>query len=59
MKKNKRFRRIALILLLLLIYLYRDTLNPFKPDCSAKNPEASQLEECKKPIKEVAPGFEI
>ncbi|MFP1731449.1 hypothetical protein ACLED1_03975 [Lonsdalea quercina] len=59
MKKNKRFRRIALILLLLLIYLYRDTLNPFKTDCSAKNPQASQLEECKKPIKEVAPGFEI
>ncbi|AXW87909.1 hypothetical protein AU509_14785 [Lonsdalea britannica] len=59
MKKYKRFRRIALILLLLLIYFNRDTLNPFKPDCSAKNPQASQLEACKKPIKEVAPGFEI
>ncbi|OSN02623.1 MULTISPECIES: hypothetical protein [Lonsdalea] len=59
MKKNKRFRRIALIVLLLLIYFYRDALNPFKPDCSAKNPQASKLEACNKPIKEVAPGFEI
>ncbi|MCI4115007.1 hypothetical protein E4659_11950 [Dickeya dianthicola] len=61
MKKRKRLRSVLLILLLLLLLLYvnRESLNPFKPDCSAQVPKSELPEACRKPVKEVAPGFEL
>ncbi|WP_193746135.1 hypothetical protein [Dickeya dianthicola] len=58
MKKRKRLRSVLLILLLLL-YVNRESLNPFKPDCSAQVPKSELPEACRKPVKEVAPGFEL
>ncbi|ATO33224.1 hypothetical protein DZA65_02243 [Dickeya dianthicola] len=59
MKKRKRLRSVLLILLLLLLYVNRESLNPFKPDCSAQVPKSELPEACRKPVKEVAPGFEL
>ncbi|MGM3192316.1 hypothetical protein ACS25B_15620 [Dickeya dadantii subsp. dieffenbachiae] len=59
MKKRKRLRTMLLILLLLLIYVNRESLNPFKPDCSAQVPKSELPADCRKPVKEVAPGFEL
>ena len=50
---------MLLILLLLLIYVNRESLNPFKPDCSAQVPKSELPAACRKPLKEVAPGFEL
>ncbi|WP_226067825.1 hypothetical protein [Dickeya zeae] len=59
MKKRKRLRAVLLILLLCLIYLNRESLNPFTPDCSAQLPKSALPAACRKPVKEVAPGFEL
>ncbi|MGM3161594.1 hypothetical protein ACS25C_12530 [Dickeya undicola] len=59
MKKRKRLRTILLIVLLLLIYANRESLNPFKPDCSVQVAKSELPDVCKKPVKEVAPGFEL
>ncbi|MGM3184417.1 hypothetical protein [Dickeya oryzae] len=59
MKKKKRLRTIVLILLLLLIYVNRELLNPFAPDCNARSPASDVPAACRKPVKEVAPGFEL
>ncbi|MCO7256358.1 MULTISPECIES: hypothetical protein [Dickeya] len=59
MKKKKRLRTIVLILLLLLIYVNRESLNPFAPDCNARSPASDAPAACRKPVKEVAPGFEL
>ncbi|AYH48257.1 hypothetical protein [Dickeya fangzhongdai] len=59
MKKRKRLRTVLLILLLLLIYANRESLNPFKPDCSAQVAKSELPKACRKPVKEVAPGFEL
>ncbi|MBP2847156.1 hypothetical protein J8655_17005 [Dickeya oryzae] len=57
--KRKRLRTILLILLLLLIYVNRESLNPFTPDCTARSPTTDVPAACRKPVKEVAPGFEL
>lgn len=59
MKKKKRLRAIVLILLLLLIYVNRESLNPFVPDCTVRSSASDVPAACRKPVKEVAPGFEL
>ena len=48
---------LLIAVVLLLIYLNRAALNPFKPDCTAIPTGTPKPEACK--VKEVAPGFEI
>ncbi|QZN97541.1 hypothetical protein [Symbiopectobacterium purcellii] len=52
---TKKCLLIAIIVLLL--YLNRDALNPFKPDCTTIPAGAPKPDACQ--VKEVAPGFEI
>ncbi|AIK14222.1 hypothetical protein [Pectobacterium atrosepticum] len=57
--KRKRILIPLLILFLFVLYLNRDALNPFAPDCKNLPANQPKPEACKKPVKEVAPGFEI
>ncbi|MBJ7220870.1 MULTISPECIES: hypothetical protein [unclassified Brenneria] len=56
--KRKRIL-ILIILVLFILYLNRDALNPFATDCKNIPAGTPKPEECKKPVKEVAPGFEL
>ncbi|MCO7261846.1 hypothetical protein [Dickeya zeae] len=59
MEKKKRLHAIVLILLFLLIYVNRESLNPFAPDCTVRSPAIDVPAACRKPAKEVAPSFEL
>ncbi|MCG8707842.1 hypothetical protein JHU04_001039 [Brenneria sp. 4F2] len=53
--KRKRILIPLIVLVLFVLYLNREALNPFAPDCD-KTPKP---EACNKPVKVVAPGFEL
>ncbi|TCV05743.1 hypothetical protein EDC54_1059 [Samsonia erythrinae] len=57
--KRKRILIPLLIFILFILYLNRDALNPFAPDCSHLPANQPTPDACKKPVKVVAPGFEI
>ncbi|MEC5320324.1 hypothetical protein VSX61_15500 [Brenneria populi subsp. brevivirga] len=59
MMKRKRILIPLIILLLFILYLNREALNPFAPDCKNIPAGTPKPEACKKPAKVVAPGFEI
>nr|NMN91758.1 hypothetical protein [Brenneria salicis ATCC 15712 = DSM 30166]RBP65818.1 hypothetical protein DES54_10482 [Brenneria salicis ATCC 15712 = DSM 30166] len=57
--KKKRILIPLIILIVFILYLNRDTLNPFAPDCKNLPAGTPKPAECQKPVKEVAPGFEL
>ncbi|QTF08448.1 hypothetical protein HC231_11410 [Brenneria izadpanahii] len=57
--KRKRILIPLITLALLILYLNRDALNPFAPDCDNIPAGTPKPEVCNKPAKVVAPGFEL
>ncbi|MCV9877492.1 hypothetical protein [Brenneria izbisi] len=57
--KKKRILIPLIILIVFILYLNRDALNPFAPDCKNLPAGTPKPAECRKPVKEVAPGFEL